>query len=296
MPELPEVESLRLGLLPCLVGRTAAAVDIRRSDVIRRSPGGPGSANARHSRNKNLREQLLLHRTIVDLRRHGKNLFILARPDAVLRIHLGMTGALLINNDTLPHSHVTWTFDDGTTLTFRDPRRFGCLTPAPGSPGNPGSFAPESFTAFTSGGGGGGGVDALAITSGGLHARLARTARPLKTALLDQHLIAGLGNIYVDELLFAVRLHPQTPANRLTPAQTRQLVTAMRRILRQAIKAGGSTLRDYRSPTGSPGGFQDRHRVYGKAGLPCPHCGATLARLTLAGRTTTVCPQCQSPK
>lgn len=295
MPELPEVESLRLHLRPHVVGRTVTAVHLGREDVV-----------TTHDDQRPTPERLLLHRRIKSLHRHGKNLFVNACEDIpknnpsgasgggrALRIHLGMTGNLLLNNTTKPHSHITWTFDDHTTLTFRDPRRFGGVwtlaseveflktqvlpqTAAMMIPGLPGA-----------------GVDALTITPGQLHAKLARTTRPLKTALLDQRVLAGLGNIYVDELLFAIRRHPLMPANALTLTQTQTLVRHMRRILRQAITAGGSTLRDHRSPTGGPGTFQSRHQVYGKFGHKCPNCPAILVRLTLAERTTTACPQCQ---
>jgi len=122
---------------------------------------------------------------------------------------------------------------------------------------------------------------------------LSRTRRGLKAALLDQALIAGLGNIYVDELLFACGLHPLVPAHQVNPAQLPGVVRRMRRLLGRAIEAGGSSLRDYRDADGRPGSYQCCHKVYGRAGLPCARCGRSLASAPVAGRTTVWCPACQ---
>ena len=137
------------------------------------------------------------------------------------------------------------------------------------------------------------GPDALSITAGQLHAGLSGTRRPLKAALLDQQLVAGLGNIYVDELLYACRLHPSHGAAAVSAEQVKALVRAMRRLLGRAIEAGGSTLRDYVDASGNAGGFQRRFKAYGRFGEPCRSCGRALDRLTVAGRTTTACATCQ---
>lgn len=274
MPELPEVESLRRELEPALIGRRITTVTIRRRDVITDPQAG-----------RVTRSKLLEGQTIQRLARHGKNLFIIAdaphpthhQSPAAVRVHLGMSGNLRLKARPLPpHSHVTWRLDDGTSLTFVDPRRFGHLWPWPGH------VTPTTL-----------GPDALTITPPALYAACCKTQRFLKAVLLDQRVLAGLGNIYVDELLFAERLHPELVAATLDQRAVERLVLTMRRILNGAIRAGGSTLRDYRSATGEPGGYASRHEVYGKYGQSCPNCAGLLSRLVIAGRTSTFCPQCQ---
>jgi formamidopyrimidine-DNA glycosylase len=281
MPELPEVERVRLSLLERLPGKRVVAVQVRRHEVIRRS--GP----------------LLLGQTIARIERHGKQLAILATggastsdPSDCLCVHLGMTGSLRCVNGTSiqmselkhnedPHLHIAWRLDDGCGLLFRDPRRFGGLWSYPG------------FEALHQARWRQLGHDALTIRPMDLHRRLSHTHRPLKAALLDQAVLAGLGNIYVDELLFACRLHPLTPAGSLAPARVRHLVRKMRPLLQRAIDAGGSTLRDYVDGNGQQGGFQSLHKVYGRAGQNCPVCQNTLCSSVVAGRTSVWCRQCQ---
>ncbi len=283
MPELPEVESVRRSLLRHLPGRTITAVKLLRPDIVT----GPATPSA-----------LLRGRTIGDILRHGKQLAILTQASAnppCLCVHLGMTGSLryfpssaighaksATQPDLPPHAHIIWQLDDGGKLVFADPRRFGGIWTYP----NPAALRESRWNTL--------GADALTITPRQLHSRLAASRRPLKSALLDQNLIAGLGNIYVDELLFDCRLHPSTPCDCLTFDQVRALVSRMRRLLGRAIRAGGSTLRDYVDGQGNPGGFQFRHKVYGRAGQPCRNCRALLQSLTLAGRTTVYCPACQT--
>jgi len=137
------------------------------------------------------------------------------------------------------------------------------------------------------------GPDALAVRPAELNAGLGRTGRPIKAALLDQQVVAGLGNIYVDELLFAARLAPHARADGLDLPAVQRLVRQMRRLLRRAIDAGGSTFRDYVDAAGEAGRFQQSHRVYGRAGLGCRRCGRPLGSTLVAGRTTVWCPRCQ---
>jgi formamidopyrimidine-DNA glycosylase len=182
-----------------------------------------------------------------------------------------------------PHTHLVWHFDGGESLAFRDVRRFGGVWPFADWP----SLEARRWHRL--------GGDALTIRPRTLHAGLRRTRRAVKAALLDQQLLAGLGNIYVDELLFAAGMHPETPAHTLGLGEVQRLVRRMRRLLTRAIEAGGSTFRDYVDATGEPGGFQRRHRVYGRAGLPCRRCTGPLASAVVAGRTTVYCPACQRP-
>lgn len=268
MPELPEVETIRRALADALVGRRVTRARVHRPDVLR----GPRT--------------LLQNQRITHVLRLGKQLALVGDAGHTVCIHLGMSGSLRLTpprTDPPPHDHIhlRWLLDDGSQLRFRDPRRFGGVW----------SFAQESalwharWDRL--------GPDALDITPAELRRRLSMTRRAVKAALLDQHLVAGLGNIYVDELLFAVKLHPLRPADGLAPADPARLVRAMRRILGQAVDAGGTTLRDYVDASGNPGGFQKRHRVYGRADQPCHRCKTKVMTMVIAGRTTAFCPGCQ---
>ena len=276
MPELPEVETVRRSLEPCLMGRTIQAVELLRPDVV------TGSATP---------AALLVGQTVTALQRHGKQLAMVGSqrgkngsPARCICVHLGMTGSLRYFQGRTPpgrHNHVVWQLQGGGRVLFADPRRFGGLW----------TFASraallERRWAVL-------GPDALTVSPTLLHARLMGTRRPLKSALLDQSVVAGLGNIYVDELLHACGLHPCTPAGTLTFAQVGPLVRRMRRLLGRAIEAGGSTVRDYVDGTGRQGGFQLRHQVYGRAGEQCRGCGAVLEQLIVGGRTTVFCSGCQ---
>lgn len=298
MPELPEVETVRRTLEPLLLGRRISRILLARRDIV----SGPArSAN------------LLLQHTITALERKGKQLAILARPEhdphaqdeqresrgqresrdlRALVIHLGMTGQLLFlapraQPPQSDHIHATWTIA-GTgpralgTLLFRDPRRFGGLFPYPSR-----AALEKAWSAL--------GPDALEPPP---HdhpslARLWRSRRAIKAALLDQSCIAGVGNIYADEALFLARVHPPRPAARLSAGERVAILNAIRDVMRLSLRSGGSTLRDYRNASGAPGDFQSRHQVYGRGGEPCRRCGQLLSSKTLAQRTTVWCPNCQ---
>ncbi|MEO1008829.1 MAG: bifunctional DNA-formamidopyrimidine glycosylase/DNA-(apurinic or apyrimidinic site) lyase [Planctomycetota bacterium] len=285
MPELPEVETLRRSLEPHLVGRTVAAATLHRRDIAV-APGDPPGGFARQrtpARPRRLaRDQMLAGAVIAGLERRGKQLAIIATDGRAIRVHLGMSGQLLraARAGRLPgdHVHATWRLDDGGRLVFRDPRRFGglWLVDAGG----------ERFDAAL-------GPDALAIGAAELRAALDGARRPIKAALLDQRVLAGVGNIYADESLFAARIHPRAIAAALDPPRISALAAAIRRTLASAVRARGSSIRDYRDPSGEPGGFQARHRVYGRAGLACHGCGRMLASDLVAQRTTVWCPGCQ---
>lgn len=351
MPELPEVERVRLSLSP-IVGRTVEAVDVRRADVVTFDAADDEERDATNESSYNLEiaAKLLLGRRIGSIERLGKQLAIVAATDAInnparngrsavvasdpptpcVCIHLGMTGSLILHRrasrtttkrrvnghrgrrttsnevdhpansasvaELPPHTHIVWRLsgdiDDagggtgdetggGGELHFRDPRRFGGVWPFASSD----DLLTRRWRHL--------GTDALAIQPRRLHAALQRTRRAIKAALLDQHVIAGLGNIYVDETLFRCRLHPLTPADELTLPTVQRLVASMRRVLRAAIAAGGSSLRDYVDGNGAAGGFQHRHQVYGRAEQPCRRCRDPLAAALIAGRTTVFCPTCQ---
>ncbi len=289
MPELPEVETIRLALDGRLVGRTITRARLHRRDMLV-MPGDPpggfsrscGESTPKRVRRADLLEGAVVVRTL----RHGKQLAIVADNARVLCIHLGMSGQLLLTSpkprsQSLTHTHADWTFDDGVRLIFRDPRRFGGLWSFP------------SVQALLSARWNALGPDGLSLSARQLREALAGVRRPVKGALLDQARIAGVGNIYADEALFAAGISPGRPCDAVTNAEATALAREIRSILRRAIKAGGSSLRDHRTPDGDPGSFQLAHKVYGRAGQPCPRCHALLISEQLAQRTTVSCPACQ---
>ena len=289
MPELPEVECVRLSLKRLLVGRRVEAARVNRPDVI------TGLAND---------DALLAGDKVSAVLRRGKQLAIVGS-DRCVCVHLGMSGQLCVMGDEQtdtsskkrtaaakssqldkplpPHTHVLWLLDGGFALRFTDPRRFGGLWTF----ADKDALLTQRWSQL--------GPDALQITPGQLAQGLSQTKRSLKTALLDQHLIAGLGNIYVDELLFNAKQHPLMPANELEPKLVPSLVRQMKTLLRGAVQRGGSSLRDYVDGANQRGSQQDRHRVYGRTGKACKRrgCAGIIQSEQVAGRTTTWCSSCQ---
>lgn len=272
MPELPEVETIRRGLVP-LIGIVIESVEIRRGDVI------DGLAGSRDDHQRSL----LAGTAIVGLHRHGKQLAIEGRSGRVTLVQLGMSGQLLVEQSgaaIAAHTHVVWKLADGRRLTFRDPRRFGGITLF-------GSLKTLTERWATLG------PDALGITEAELREACAETRRSIKAVLLDQHAIAGVGNIYADESLFLAGVRPTRRAHRLTANQLDRLSHSIREVLEAGVKGGGSTLRDYFGVDGRSGSAQESHRVYGRGGLPCLQCRGMLRKLVMTQRTTVYCPSCQ---
>ncbi len=275
MPELPEVEVTRQGLLPHLPGRRVTAVRWSNRRLRRPMP------------RKLLREWIAGH-VIATVDRRAKYLLIRMQEGAVLVIHLGMTGRLgLFAGDSARarHDHLCLGLDDGSELRFNDSRRFGSIEVWPPDEA---IRLEEEFAARL-------GIEPFSdrFNADRLLA-LAKTRRqPVKTFLMDSGIIAGIGNIYANEILHAAHLHPQTPVNRISRQQWQQVATATRAILAEAIRAGGSTIADFLDASGRPGYFQLRLRVYGRKDRPCPVCGAAIEKCTLAGRATFFCPVCQ---
>jgi len=282
MPELPEVEHLRRSLEPALVGTRVADVAVRRRGVVTVS----GAAR----RGSRLDRALLVGATIEATARHGKQMALLAADGRALVVQLGMTGSVTIEDGTPPrgvlarHRHVVWRLEPARRLAFRDPRRFGGLTAFASLEALRASWAEL-------------GPDALDTPPPDLAEHLARTLarrrRPVKSALLDQAIVAGLGNIYVDEALFAARIHPLREAGDIADGSWSALAVEIQRILSHAANQGGSTLRDYRDAFGRPGTAVQTHRVYGRAGQRCDRCGTPIESVRLQGRTTAFCPCCQ---
>lgn len=279
MPELPEVQQVRQSLARRVLGRTVTHCTLRRLDVL----VGPSSPR-----------DLLQGQTLTDIIRHGKQLALLTTPDGpCLNVHLGMTGSLRyyapaagLFDELLAdkHVHILWKLDDGGAMAFRDPRRFGGVWSFP----NLTTLQAQRWSLL--------GPDALAITPKALHGSLSRTSRPIKAALLDQAVVAGLGNIYVDETLFTCRVHPLTPGRSLDLAGCQQLCKAFKAILKRAIASGGSTIRSYGDAEGKAGGFQKTLQVYGRSGQACMICQGILVSQMVIGRTTTFCQYCQAPR
>lgn len=279
---MPEIANLKRSLEPLLVGAVIGRVALNRPQIVRNidQSSGPTRISGR---------RLLAGQTIRRLDRHGKELAIITRDGPSLCVHLGMSGQLFYwawrrRLSRLDHVHCTWQITSPAgrgRLVFRDPRRFGGLWVF-------GSLSELRHSRWSRLG-----PDALSVDPSTLAERLKRTRRAIKAVLLDQRVIAGIGNIYADEILFAARIHPLSTAAGLGPAQRRALGSAIPRVLTQALRAGGSTIRDYRDATGQPGRFASRHRVYGRAGLPCHCCSRPLESIRIAQRSTVFCGSCQ---
>lgn len=287
MPELPEVETVRRGLQPLMEGATIATADVRRPDLRWPLP-------------ERMAERLTGQR-VLQLRRRSKYILADLSGGETLLIHLGMSGRMLIEAPQaagalgsfvhdLPtpgkHDHILLTMDNGARITFNDARRFGMmdLLSTAGAESHPllSAIGPEPL-----------GND---FSGPWLAGRFAGRRTPVKSALLDQSHVAGLGNIYVCEVLYRAGISPQRHAGDLSEAEVHGLVPLIRDVLGEAIEAGGSSLKDYRQADGELGYFQHRFRVYGREGEPClsPGCNAHIARIVQSGRSSFYCPSCQS--
>lgn len=269
MPELPEVETTRLGLLPRLAGRRLERVDVRQPRL--RWPVPPDL------------EQRLAGRSLDALTRRGK--YLLFEFDGVTQIvHLGMSGSLRFAEPGEPpavHDHVDWTFDDGTILRLRDPRRFGAVLWSDDAFHHPllAHLGPEPLTP--------------AFDAAYLHAQCRHRSAAIKQVIMDASVVVGVGNIYASESLFHAGIRPGSAARRLTGPACARLTDAIKRVLAAAIAAGGSSLRDYVATDGELGYFQLQTRVYDRAGLPCKVCGTPVRRIVQGQRASFYCPRCQ---
>ena len=269
MPELPEVETVVRSLVGELVGRRVTRVTLRE----RRLRGGV-------ARDFPAR---LEGRRIVRLARRGKYLLTWLDDGAVLLVHLGMTGQLTLAPASRPdrvHDHVVLALDDGRLLTFNDARRFGRVAVVAGE-----ALRDEA----------GDGVDPLTdeFTAHALFALTRHRRTSIKALLMDQRRVAGLGNIYVNEILFHAGIRPGRCAGRVARAECERLVAWTRRVLEEAIRRGGSSISDYRDGLGRTGEFQLRHHVYDRATEPCRRCGTPIRRRVQGGRSSFYCPGCQ---
>ncbi len=289
MPELPEVETVRRGLKPALEGHVVAALSVRRRDLRVAFP-------------ERFAERLK-GRRMVSLRRRAKYLLLDLEGGETLIMHLGMSGRFTIHGPAAPpampgrfhnqiaadgsgngkHDHVVFETEEGVRIVFTDHRRFGLMLLEK-------TDAVEQHSLFD-----GMGPEPLGddFTPTVLSAALKGKKTPIKSALLDQCVVAGLGNIYVCEALFRSGISPKRLARTVAGPRCEKLVPAIKKVLGEAIKAGGSTLRDYKKADGELGYFQHHFAVYDREGEPCPGCKGTIKRIVQAGRSTFYCPSCQ---
>ena len=270
MPELPEVENVKLGLEDLgIPGQTFRAVELLRENL--RTP---------------LSAQLtarLPGRTITSIRRRAKFLLFETERDVVIS-HLGMTGSWRTDAELgRKHDHVRWTFESGLNLVFNDPRRFGILEIVARAELDDCAWlknlAPEPLESD--------------FTAEYLYALTRRRSAPIKALLMDQRFVVGVGNIYASEVLHRAGVRPGRAAGRVTRREVELLVDVIKVVLTEAIAAGGSTIKDYRDSKGQSGSFQERFRVYGRTDQPCVACGEGIRGKVIGGRSTYWCSKCQ---
>lgn len=282
MPELPEVETVRRGLEPVMAGRMIELAEVNRPDL--RWPFPAGMADR------------LTGARVKQLRRRSKYILVDLSTEETLLVHLGMSGRMLISGQMLgqfhhehpapqKHDHVILHMEGGARITFNDARRFGAmdLLSTATAEAHPllAQLGPEPL--------------GNTFDEAYLVARLKGRNTPVKSALLDQHVVAGLGNIYVCETLFRAGISPKRKAGQLSKAKAATLVPIIRQVLSEAIDAGGSSLRDYRQADGELGYFQHTFQVYDREGEACrsPGCAGIIARIVQSGRSSFYCPLCQ---
>lgn len=296
MPELPEVETVKRGLEPALLGRRFVQIELRRKDLRFAFPVGMA--------------EKMRGSTVEAIERRAKYILVHCSNGKTLILHLGMTGRFTIlkqdgqsiepgafyhaaggSTELGPHDHVIWHLDDGTRIVYNDARRFGFMDWSDTHIRDEHKLLKDI------------GVEPLgnSFHSGHLAEKLRNKKAPMKTALLDQHVVAGLGNIYVSEALHRARISPQLEAGRLIKTKgpdprLEHLVRHIKDILNEAILAGGSTLQDFQGTAGEKGAFQQRFLVYDREGETCasPSCTTTIKRIVQSGRSTFYCPNCQT--
>jgi formamidopyrimidine-DNA glycosylase len=270
MPELPEVETIARGMQRHLAG--VRIVELWQGPLRNRLSASPAALKKK-----------LLGAVIAGARRVGKQIVVTLQetdgsPRADWVIHLGMTGRISIcppEEPRLPHTHLVASLSDGRELRFADPRRFGRLQ----------VMEPEGAQAP--------GAEPLEIEAAAFAALFHPRRTPIKSALLNQRLMSGVGNIYADEALFRAGIRPSRLASSLTRAELAALHHALQQVLREAVAAGGSSISDYADTEGRAGLFQFRHNVYQKTGRPCPVCQRAIRRVVIGGRSSHFCPGCQ---
>lgn len=271
MPELPEVETIRLTLKPKLIGKTIIKGEVLWPKLIQNQTVADFLAQIRQKK-------------ILDLRRRGKYLLFDLSDDLVLAVHLRMTGQLMVEsalNDLAKATYMQLTLDDGNELRFRDQRKFGKVTlfNKENQPLSLTKLGPEPLSAE--------------FTVQLLKEQLSRRKVAIKKALLDQEIIAGIGNIYADEALFLAGIHPARLVASLTAEELERLYQAIRQVLAEGIQNRGTSIRDYIDGEGNRGSNQEQLRVYDRKGLACVKCQNMIVKMNFGGRGTHFCPICQ---
>ncbi len=273
MPELPEIETLKLGLVDSIKNKSISKIVVRETRL-------------RWPVDQKKLETVAINEVITDISRRAKYLLIHLSHDKILIIHLGMSGGLLLISEELPfdkHDHIIFYFNDDTELRYRDPRRFGMVELILTN-----ELADyERFVRL--------GFEPLdkATTATILFEKAQKLTKPIKNLLMDAHFIVGIGNIYANEALFYTNLYPSLPSGELTLKHWTELLKNIRKVLKRAIKQGGTTISDFVDTKGETGYFQNALAVYGKEGEKCRHCGNEIERYVLAGRSTYFCSVCQ---
>jgi len=279
LPELPEVETVRRGLQSLYAGRKLLSVEVFGKRTVRRHP-------------PQLLDRLTGSR-LEQASRHGKYLLLYWSGGETLVVHLRMSGQLLATPQGSPlvaHTHAVLRFAGARELRFVDPRTFGELFLATGSePARRGELRPLPVELAHLG------PDALQVSAAQLAVATQGRRAPLKSVLVDQRAVAGVGNIYADEICFSARLRPDRPASSLRPSEVRRLAGSLRSVLEAAVSARGSTLRDarYVDLEGAAGGYQSEHKVYGRAGQPCPRCRQPISKMSFGAKRAYFCANCQ---
>jgi formamidopyrimidine-DNA glycosylase len=274
MPELPEVETIRRTLERRVIGRAIDRLQVHETRFRTRLDAARLAAQ-------------LVDRRITAVGRRSKYLLLHLSDGQIVVFHLGMSGWIVVEAAAAPraaHTHVVLGLAGGEELRFADPRRFGMLFVLPtlaalDADKHLSGLGPEPLSAD--------------FDLGYFTRRAARVRSPIKNFLLNGSVVAGVGNIYACESLFRAGIHPRTPAGRLAPGRLHRLHKSIVQVLLQAIRAGGTTLQDYRDSDGRRGAYQSRLRVYGREGQACRKCGRRVRRLVQAGRSTYYCPGCQ---
>ncbi len=273
MPELPEVETVVRGLKTSLVGRKIVGVEVLHKPTVSESPAKP---------------QCLINQRVIDVQRRGKYIRVLLESDFGMTVHLRMTGWLGVIPAKAPHelndayARVRFGLDGGNELLlFRDIRTFGRVWTGKSAVLD----AMKSIAKL--------GPEPLEISADDFAARLRARGGRLKALLLNQEFLAGVGNIYADEALYAAKLHPLAIASRVKPERARELHAAIQTVLRSAIEAGGSSIENFRNAEGESGWFQRELLAYGREGQPCSRCKTSIKRIVMGQRGTWFCPKCQ---
>ena len=266
MPELPEVETIRTELLPHVLGRTITGIDILWDGMVKQPSVGEFRAR-------------VTGRTITGLTRRGKYLFFSLSGGETMVMHMKMTGSLIIDPASDRFTRVVFHLDSGAALHLWDPRKFGKMWLVPDESEVSGKLGPEPLD------------DDFTIEA--FSERLRSRTAPVKPVLLDQSVVAGIGNMYADEALFDAKIHPLTPAGKLTGVEIERLHGSIRRVLEHALRCKGASIRNYIRPDGNTGTAHEEFNVAHGAGKRCPRCGTTIERIVVRGRGTYYCPDCQ---